>query len=157
MISARALHGALLAIISAGLAVLLWPRQALIRWLALPLVGWVTGWVSSVPIAVVLFSRLSGSVLLWPFGKLGLGTLVSPYLSGGLVSVVWCGLLICHRPPSPRSIIWHLLAGTTSGVLGSLPWWLFMFKPWYFSPLHGTIWGSLVGFGVWKSQRAPTA
>lgn len=90
---------------------------------------------------------------LWPFGEnLNLASLSRPYLYFGLVGVVYFLLLGACRWLSAKSLSVHALMGSLSGTLGSLYWWI-AWGPWYFSVLHGTIWGSLVGFGVWRSQR----
>jgi hypothetical protein len=51
-----------------------------------------------------------------------------------------------------RSMTEHVACAIASGALGSLWWWATI-GPWYFSVLHGTVWGTLVGVGAWSSGR----
>lgn len=50
IIPAGACHGGLLAVVAAGCAVLLRRQKALVRWMALPVVGWLSGWLSWIPL-----------------------------------------------------------------------------------------------------------
>lgn len=52
VIPAGALHGAILAVIAVGASSLVWPSRPLFRWLLLPAVGWVSGWLSFVPLGL---------------------------------------------------------------------------------------------------------
>lgn len=163
-----ALHGTLLAVISVGLACLFWKRRLFLRLIGLAVSGYLAGWISLIPIfyyvesidlllsfspASVTFKRLISDVILWPFlNRLDSGYIWDPYVYFGLAGSVYyffltlCGQLTC------RNLSKHLFLGVLSGILCSLWWWI-SFKPWYFSLIHGTIWGMLVGFGVWKSQQ----
>lgn len=161
-----ALHGALLAVISVGLACFFWKRRLFLRLIGLAVSGYLAGWVSFIPIHYYfvhikspLFSSSSPqkltlealiSLIFWPFsGSFKLATFYVPYPYFGLVgSVYYFFLTLCSQLTCRRLSI-HLLLGVSSGILGSLWWWI-SFKPWYFSLIHGTIWGMLVGLGVWR-------
>ena len=155
IIPAGAMHGASLAMIAVGATRLLWDRSVLIRWLGLPVVGWVSGWLSYIPIGLsVGTERHWFNVLFWPFvnhPQVG-ESLLGLWEYFGFVGAVYYALLNLWRRLTERRLPLHLVMGSLSGCLGSLWCWV-SFKPWYFSFLHGAIWGSLVGFGVWKSQR----
>ncbi len=166
IVPAGALHGGLLAVISVGVAQWLRERRMRLRWAALPLMGWVCGWIPYAPIAFYVHLYFvpdfgGGGWLdkllkaLWPF-RLDLESLWMPWHSFGLVGAIYYLLLSLCRGLASRRLMTHLLIASLSGIAGSLWWWI-LFKPWYLSVLHGAIWGSLVGFGVWKSQRAARA
>jgi len=100
------------------------------------------------------------NVILWPF--VGPGTiflrqplyaLLEPLrtlgLTGSLLYVLYTG---CHVPVT--SFRKHLFIGVASGLTGSVLLSGFSsFLTVLFGLLYGVLWGSLVGFGVWKSQR----
>jgi len=69
-----------------------------------------------------------------------------------LVSLLYYRALTLGRQLRTPDLRTHQLIASACGVLGSLWFWLDS-KPWYLSLLHGAIWGSLVGFGVWRFQR----
>lgn len=96
-------------------------------------------------------------MLFWPFEYLfedrRIDSFLSlPYMFFGAVGFAYYLLLNLFRQFSAKRLIVHLLMGSLSGCLGSLWVWVTL-QRWYFSPLHGTIWGSLVGFGVWRAVR----
>ncbi len=167
VIPAGAAHGALLALVCIGMGTTLSYSNRLLRWMGPLLVGWVAGWLSYIPlqlfkITAIPFNTPGLSIydilkaLTWPLQGLKVETVWMPYQFFGLVGVVYAGVLVLSRSCMKQRLLAHLLMGSLSGSLGSLWWWM-TWKPWDFSFLHGTIWGSLVGFGVWKSQRAQTA
>ena len=166
VIPAGACHGALLAILALGSGAFLSRRSLLLTLVRLPVIGWIAGWLSWIPLQAYVYHDSIGSewgfghgkgltlrnaieTIFWPF-RWERDMFFMPYLYFGFVVVVWVGLLqFSDRWLHARS--WCFAAGILSGVLGSLWWWI-SWKPWWFSLLHGTIWGLLVGFGVWKSQ-----
>jgi len=88
------------------------------------------------------------SLFTWPFRD-------------GLTGFVYYLLLnLCHQLTN-KNLVVHLIMGVLAGCTGSL---ITSFDPrvppntqlWLLASggFHGTIWGSLVGFGVWKSQQA---
>jgi len=154
-------HGALLALTAVGLALLFSKGNLLVRCAGLPISGWLSGWFSLIPIHLYLAVKEFGvsprrlfAALIWPLnGSHEAAPPWMPFLYFGFVGLAYYFLLnICRQLPAKKLLV-HVVMGSASGSLGSL-WWWSMWKPWYFSALHGTIWGSLVGFGVWKSQRA---
>ena len=68
------------------------------------------------------------------------------------MALLYLFLNLC-RQLSQKHLSVHLLIGSLSGSLGSLSLWVELQSWWYFSLIHGTIWGALVGFGVWKATR----
>ncbi|MBI3996608.1 MAG: hypothetical protein HY352_03010 [Candidatus Omnitrophica bacterium] len=163
IVPAGAAHGALLALVGVGLAARLSKKPLWMRWVGVPVSGIICGWIPYIPISLYVSSvkLWSGDIAglsredilraLWPF-RLELETLWTLFQAFGLAGSVFvllaaaCGLL------KSRRLLTHVLIGAVSGCAGSFWWWL-AFKPWYFSVLHGAIWGSLVGYGVWKSQQ----
>ncbi len=173
IVPAGAAHGAILAAVSIVLSGIIQGRPWPVRWIGLPAIGWMTGWLSFIPIQLYITSKNFGwkflaakesatglsiikirDAILWPFAH---GTLLEllwlPLMYFGLVSCMYALLSAMFRKSSAMHALWpFLLVCCASGVLGSLWWWI-GWKPWYFSLIHGTIWGALVGFGVWKSQQ----
>ncbi len=149
-----------MAVIAVGFSAWLWPRKPLVRWLSLPGVGWLSGWLSFVPFASLALDNKGSLTLVkdlpsfvWPSMKITTEALLLPYLCFGLVGVVYFFLLTICQGLAVKRLSVHLLLGSVSGTLGSLGFWL-PFEPWYLSVLHGTTWGTLVGLGMWKSQLA---
>jgi hypothetical protein len=162
ILPAGIVHGGLLALITIGSALVLWKRSLRARWAGIPLVGWIAGWLSSIPIQLYIGSTSLGVGdpgltwqkawrVIWPF-EFSLQSVWMPFCEFGLVAVVYHIGLLLYRRRSPMGLAAHLLLATLSGILGSLWWWA-GWEPWYFSLLHGPIWGSLVGFGAWKSRQ----
>jgi hypothetical protein len=148
-----AFHGLLLAVLGTGLAVLCWKHQWFIRWAGLPVAGYVGGWLSFIPLGLSLGQDWSHEAIVralaWPWnGETSWG----PYTLFGWVSLLLYGFLNLCRLLRANVLLGYLLMGSVSGSLGSLWWWM-EFERWYFSLIHGTIWGSLVGFGVWRAVR----
>ena len=140
-------HGALLALIPVTSAWLLRSKRWWVNMLAIPIVGWVSGWLSFIPFDAYFGRSFHLVTLVWPFFR----PLWTPYAYFGLVGGLYYLLLNIERLLSGNAILRHMFWGSFGGFLGSLGWWAF-FKPWWFSLIHGTIWGSLVGFGVWKAS-----
>lgn len=171
IVPAGALHGAVLAQVGVAMAKLAMGRRWAVRLALLPVTGWLAGWLSFAPISrySIGFSRpcagvgwdapgailreLAGhleeqsfpSVLLWPF------------VTFGLVSLIYSALLVSVPRVAARSFALHVSLAVASGVVGSLSWWLA--SSWWTSVAHGSVWGVLVGAGVWAGQRrsAPVA
>lgn len=163
IVPAGATHGALLALVCVGLAAMLSKKPLWMRWAGVPVSGIICGWIPYIPISLyvssvkvwsgdtAVLSREDILRALWPF-RPELGMLWTLFQAFGLVGAVCVLLLAGCGLLKSRRLLTHLLAGAASGCLGSFWWWL-AFRPWYFSVLHGVIWGSLVGYGVWKSQQ----
>ncbi len=155
VIPAGALHGALLVLGSVGCARLCWNLRFKIKVTGLVITTWVVGWLSFIPLRVSVFHESWREAVTWPLasGLAGwLDALRAPVTSFGLVAGVYYLLLAVCRQLTARSRSWQMVMGAASGVLGSLYWWA-SFHRWYFSVLHGVIWGALVGYGVWAAQH----
>lgn len=128
------------------------------RLVGLFIAGWVSGWLSWVSLGPTIDDHVSGKAFLDAFVQpfeLKLESLWSPYSFFGCVGFVsYFFLNLCRQLVAKRLTV-HLVIGGLSGFLGSLWFWTALTQQWYISLLHGTIWGSLVGFGVWKSQQTP--
>ena len=172
VIPAGAVHGAVLAILMVVASRWLARRRWWLKLTGSAVAGWAAGWLSWIPMELSLIDGSKGSewgfghghgltpenigtAFVWPL-RLRAEILYAPYLFFGLVAL--CGSLVfayAHGFGIRRLGVWIAL-GVLSGVLGSLWWWA-IFKPWYLGVLHGTIWGALVGFGIWKAQRLESA
>ena len=157
IIPAGAMHGAVLAAIPVRLAVLFFERRGVVRWLGLPLAGWLSGGLSFAPIQLAIFlpslrevnATNVMKVLIYP-----LATFLSPWASFvyfGAVGFLYYFFLSVCRWIAVKRLVAHVFMGCVSAWLGSHLVWR-IFQPWYFSLIHGAIWGSLVGVGVWTSQ-----
>lgn len=153
VIPAGGAHGAVLAILAVASAALLTTRPIYQRVLAAPVVGWLSGYLSWVPLHVSVFGETVRHAITWPSQQQsGLELLYVPFIYFGLAAVVFC-LLSTRKVLSSDRIATHLVVGILGGVIGSLLWWI-SWQPWYFSPIHGTIWGVLVGYGLHKDRKA---
>jgi hypothetical protein len=153
IILAGACHGALLAGIAGATAALLQAQPLWQRWLAAPVVGWVAGWLSWVPMQLSIHSRGVLGTLSWPFADSLSQALIGPLRSFGLVSLLLYGGLALSWWGAIMSRPVGLSLGVISGVAGSLWFWCGV-GSWPAALIHGAIWGALVGFGLWRSQEA---
>jgi len=72
----------------------------------------------------------------------------------GLVGSIYYSLLCVFQLLYIKKLLNHLIMGVASGIIGSLQFWIIYGDGlWYFSLLHGTIWGSFVGYGIWVNVR----
>jgi hypothetical protein len=147
LIPAGMAHGGLLALAAiAGLAVSSRPRLARWRWLAAPIIGWLGGYTSWVPLEMSIFDQSLSDAF---DGRPGV-----PYTSPSS-GIRWSTL----AGSAPCSNLWlvsgagrhsrkmAIFGAALAGSLGSLCWWI-EWSPWYFSLLHGGVWGILVGFAA---------
>ena len=143
-------HGAWLAAVPLFFSFLLWKRPAAVRWLVLPLVGWIAAWISFMsihfyyvkdPLAAAIWSVQPTVEAMWV-----------PFCYFGLVGSLYYFLLSICRILSSGDLRKQLAAGVFSGFLGSL-WWWSGWKLWYLSLLHGMVWGVLVGISVWRFAK----
>ncbi len=152
VIPAGAIHGGVLAFTAFSGARILASRSLRLRLLVAAPLAWVAGVVSWIPLNRSAFDEPWLRSLTWSFRD-GLGTAVgAPFQYFGFVAGLYY-LFLVLRGRRGSSLAAHLLTAAASGVLGSLWWWIAM-EPWYFSPLHGTIWGTLVGAGAWATSRS---
>jgi len=145
-------HGCALAVVAfAGAA---WgrlqPRPW--RWAGCVGVGWAAAYLSWIPLDISLGESVR-KALLWPV------------LDGGsLVRAVWQPLVYYFGGVAALWYLWlssgadegrvttSMLAASGAATAGSLWWWA-SWGPWYFSPLHGGVWGCLVGFALALGRR----
>jgi len=145
LIPAGALHGALLAGIAVACGVGLLGRRLLVRVLAALPVAWLAGYLAWIPLHRSAFDEAWGKSLTWPFHESWSHILLAPLTWFGSVSLI---LYLCMSLRSVADLRTRILQASLAGVLGSLWWWI-SWKPWYFSLLHGGIWGVCVGVGIW--------
>ena len=150
IIPAGALHGSVLVLMAVAFARMLYRRSLPLRLCGAGVAGWLAGWLSWIPLSVS-FGEDSFEMTwrtFWPFTSLS--EIWQSFEVFGLVTACYC-MSLCIRDAQFRGPrFYHLLRGIVSGVAGSLWFWVHS-ERWYFSLIHGAIWGSLVGFGVWKS------
>ncbi|SRR5713101_125660 len=151
VIPAGALHGAVLAVAAAGFASLLIGKALWVRLLAAPLVGWVTGYLSWIPLNRSVFDESWLTSVSWQFHEEWTQAVFGTLLTFGLVALIYY-LCLSLGGIFRRNLGSHLLYACAAGILGSLWWWI-AWKPWYFSLIHGTVWGILVGYGSWRAAR----
>ena len=151
IVPSGAVHGGVLAGLTL-LAVRLLPWQSRGgRSCGILLAGWVVGWVSWVPLNHSAFEASWVESLLWPV-RGGWNGVHTPYCFFGLVPVVYLLLTTLQPVCEHRSLVRQIARGCAAGILGSLWFWV-SWEAWYFSPLHGAIWGVCVGVGAWASSR----
>jgi hypothetical protein len=150
VIPAGALHGAILAASSFAMAETVKNKRVMVQLALATPVAWVAGYASWVPLGHSVFSESWSEAVLWPFDE-GIKALWAPVPYFGLVALCYY-LCLCFRRRRDGLPI-HIGAGTAAGVFGSLWWWI-EWEPWYFSLVHGTLWGVLVGFGAWRATAA---
>jgi hypothetical protein len=148
IVPAGAVHGAVLAA-AACLAARWWaPRRLLPRAAGAVLVGWVAGYLSWNALSLSINRSWRGVVSLFTEGAVA--ALVQPLEVFGLVAaILWLSLVALRSTRSPGGF---LVAAVLAGVLGSLRWWI-VYQRWYFSLLHGAIWGLSVGTALWVAAR----
>lgn len=138
-----AIHGAVLAMIPLGAALAVGRWSSAIRTLlAAPVVGWVAGYVSWIPLHRWAFEQSWRHSLLWPSGPAAAWT---PFVYFGLVSAFLFVLLSSFGAAGRTRR--QVAFGVIAGILGAL-WFWGAFKPWYFAVIHGVVWGVAVGMGL---------
>lgn len=151
LIPAGAVHGSILA--TAGLLGWRWSRR--VDWprrlTAALMAGWVGGYLAWQALSLSVDQRWAPAR--WPFDEGVLSWVVSPLQVFGLVTFVYVALLdLWVRSRISRRV--HVLAALVAGVSGSLWWWIEM-GHWYYSPIHGAIWGIGVGLACWSANARP--
>lgn len=148
VIPAGAIHGAILAAMAFGVAEALRGKRVAVRLAAALPLAWVAGYASWIPLNRSVYDESWRKSWAWPFDQ-GFGSaLYGPLPYFGLVALV---LYVCLSSwPRPSGLAGHLAAAVSAGILGSLWWWI-GWETWYFSILHGALWGLLVGIGAWKA------
>lgn len=137
IVPAGAAHGAVLVATAllGRLAMCRAPRA--LAWSAGPVLGWLAGYVSWMPIFLSIDG--GGSPLAWPFGG-WMEALLTPWQAFGFVAWAWYWSLLL--PGSGRTR--RVLGGVVAGAIGSAWFWSAM-QVWYLCLLHGAAWGLLVG------------
>ena len=87
---------------------------------------------------------------MWPFDSGKWQALWTPFAYFGIVCMVLF-LWVAHRR-LPADVLEIMAAATSAGVLGSLWFWI-EYESWYFSLIHGVIWGCAVGLGLSHSGQ----
>jgi hypothetical protein len=151
LIPAGCVHGAVLAlgaVLGAGtLARYGWGRRVV----GTVAVGWVAGYLSWILLNVSALDATLLKSLVWPIAnpQSVFDAAWAPFFHFGGVALLLCAWLTWRgwavRPA------WHVLAAVLAGVFGSLWWWI-AWGPWYFSLLHGGVWGLLAGSAIWRSR-----
>ena len=151
IILAGSIHGAILVSIIFCFIFLFYNRPVWARFLGAIACGYVSGWLSFIPIRLSINNAWNFQAFFQAFAWVSANDfremLWVPFVFWGLVGFLYFSFLIFSRMLNSRKIGMHILIASLSGILGSLPWWI-QFKPWYFSLIHGTIWGVAVGFGI---------
>ena len=156
LIPAGAAHGALLALAAiAGVVASRRAGDSLWRWFAAPIVGWLGGYASWVPLEMSVLGRSLSQAIVWPAGSgpLSLAFIWNPLIYFGSVSALlylWLASAVARRSPK-ITVVGAALAAS----LGSLWWWI-EWGPWYLSLLHGGVWGTLVGFAAIRRDGTTT-
>ncbi len=175
VIPAGAIHGFLLSAMTIWFVCFLYDQRLFFRWIGMVLSAWIIGWISFMPIDLYMsFDTNHGwpSVyisdiyflkenlfknLLWPFytnDHLAIG-IISPFFYFGFVGLIYYLVLNICRQLNSKSLFLQLVWGCLSGVLGSFFWWM-IWKSAFLCLIHGTIWGLLVGTGVyWAASKMP--
>jgi hypothetical protein len=149
VIPAGALHGALLAMAAFSVGVALSNHGLRARLtVAVPL-AWLAGFISWIPLNRSAFDEPWAKSFTWPFHE-GWGAMLNPFWIFGLVALLYY-MAVALRLARERRLVVHVALTSLAGILGSLWWWI-TFGPWYFSILHGAIWGTFVGIGAWTTR-----
>jgi hypothetical protein len=152
VVPAGAGHGAILALVAVGAAMLFARRRLWLRFAPHAAVGWVSGFLSFLVLHIAL-NLTDPKVFKWSeILEPTVHLLTWPFFYWGLVGLLYYFALCVCRGLRLRDLALHMILASVSGILGSLWWWT-EFGPWYFSLIHGAIWGGLVGFGMWSAVR----
>jgi hypothetical protein len=152
VVPAGAIHGAVLALCSVAAAMVLSRNHLGARLLAAPVIGWVSGYASWIPLNLSTFDEPLGQSLAWPFRQEWQRAAVGPFWYFGLVAAVHYLCLVSTSPAMRRRLSVQVTCAAAAGTLGSL-WWWFAWERWYFSAIHGAIWGVCVGAAAWPLYR----
>ena len=151
-VPAGAAHGALLGVLPVLGILVASGWRPIYRLLLVVPVGWLAGYVSWIPLDRWALDEPWEKSLLWPFqGEPWFGVTWTPFAYFGTVAALFF-LCLCIWG-SRQSRVTQAACASGAGVAGSLWFWL-EFQPWYFAAIHGTVWGLLVGWGVFQTNRA---
>jgi hypothetical protein len=141
-----AVHGAVLAIVPVWVGLVVSNCRSVLRILLAAPIGWMAGYLSWIPLDRWAIGESWRNSLLW-LSRLdsGPGVIWAPFAYFGLVSALL--FLLRIRVGAVGGVVRQVSCATVAGVMGSLWFWIDS-EPWYFAPIHGTIWGVLVGLGL---------
>ena len=148
VVPAGFVHGTLLAWSAAALALALRRKPVWVQLAAAPFLGWLAGHYAWQPILLSFGERWPGAAMTWVPPLDGLWNFWRAF---GLVPVLYFALGGIFRLLESPSLKVQIAVGVASGVVGSLPFWLSI-EPWYFSLIHGSVWGALVGLAAGKAH-----
>jgi hypothetical protein len=150
IIPAGAVHGLVLAAAAVILADLYCRSARLIRLTGVLLAGYLSGWVSGIFLGFSIEERWSLGRLWWPvrYGFSTEDSLMAPFAFFGLAGALYYLFLCVFKTLRDTRLSFHIAAAVFSGIAGSLWFWVSS-KPWYFSPVHGAVWGICAGLGTW--------
>lgn len=155
ILACGALHGAVLAAcgIAAANIALRHPRLCLPVWIA---AGYVAGWLSWVPTHWLVADNPLLKALVWPLAlDRPLEAAWRPFQYFGLVALLLAAALTLAPTTLGRPALALRGLAIAAGAAGSL-WFWGVFQDHarlgYFSLLHGTIWGLLVGAGLARGR-----
>jgi hypothetical protein len=154
VIPAGCAHGALLALVAVAASEFARRRRTALIWCAVPFVAWLGGYLAWIPLDLSVSGRSAAESLAWPAegGSQVISILWTPLPYFGAVAGLLYLSLLLARSLTSRWVF--ILAATAAGTLGSLWWWI-EWGPWYFSLIHGTVWGSFVGLALsWRRRAA---
>jgi hypothetical protein len=153
VIPAGCAHGALLALVAAAAFQVGERRSAVVQWFSVIVVAWFGGYLAWIPLDLSVASRSLVQSLAWPAkAEPEITSILWTPLAyfGAVAGLLYASLLLARRSADRR---WMRLAGAVAaGTLGSLWWWI-EWGPWYFSILHGSLWGGLVGLALSREDR----
>lgn len=147
-------HGALLALVAVAASEFARRRRSALMWCAVPFVAWLGGYLAWIPLDLSVSGRSVAQSLAWPAEGQPevISILWTPLPYFGAVAGLLYFCLLRAGSVTPRWVL--ILGASASGILGSLWWWV-EWGPWYFSLIHGTMWGSSVGLALsWKHRAA---
>ena len=153
LIPAGMLHGSLLGLCAVGANIILKKYGTMIRIVAAIAVGWLGGYLSWIPLNMSLSTDHAWFIesLEWPFKDDSAASFLwVPFFYFGIVVALF--YLWLSREKKREGVLAHVVVVALAGVAGSLWWWV-SWEPWYFSLLHGTIWGGFTGYGFWRSDQ----
>jgi hypothetical protein len=152
VVPAGAVHGGVLALAAFAAGMFLCTRRLWIRLVAAVPLAWVAGFVAWIPLNRSAVEEPWPKSFSWALHDGWGPALLGPLQYFGFVALLYY-LAVTFRLARERRLAVHVTGAAAAGILGSLWWWIAI-GPWYFSALHGAIWGTLVGVGAWTTRRA---
>jgi hypothetical protein len=149
VIPAGAIHGGVLAVTPFAAGLLLRLQGLRTRLAAALPVAWLAGFVAWIPLNRSAFDDPWPKSLRWALSEGWGSALLGPLQFFGLVALLYYLVVALSLARETRAL--HVVAATVAGVVGSLWFWITI-GPWYFSLLHGAIWGMSVGVGAAVSR-----